>query len=215
MRSAVWMSLSVVIGFLSRELARRDSRQQSARGAGFAEFGFTSHWGSTVVACAASVGAMWVSTRTHTDAVTLVHCILVWSGIWLSFVDIDTHTIPRGSQCVAWCLACLVVTVTAIVVSELSFTGAIVGSLVMWGLMKMVELLSQGDIGPADAVFAGFLGMFVGAQSIALVSVALFVAFMAGGLVALVLIVVYRFGKRSQLPFAPFLFLGAVVAVLR
>jgi leader peptidase (prepilin peptidase)/N-methyltransferase len=105
--------------------------------------------------------------------------------------------------------------VLSVVGDSVSLLGIAVGSLAMWGVMKAVELLSRGDVGPADAVFAGYLGMFVGSSSVSLVPLALMTAFVAAGLVALVLMVVLRFGRRTHLPFAPFLFLGAVSAVLR
>lgn len=215
MRSVVWVVVAAVLGSASGHLARRDSERQRLRGSCFADVRFTSHRASTAVACVFCASVVALSARANGDLVVLNHCILVWSGTWLSFVDIDTHTVPRRSQIAVVCAATPVLVLSSSAGAEVSLGGAATGSFAMWGVMKATELLSRGDIGPADAVFAGHLGMFVGARSVSLVPAALVTAFVCAGLVALALLVLCRFGRRSQIPFAPFLFLGSVVAVLR
>jgi leader peptidase (prepilin peptidase)/N-methyltransferase len=79
----------------------------------------------------------------------------------------------------------------------------------------MVELLSRGDIGHADVVLSGYLGLFVGAIGLQLVPLAIFASFFFAGLVAVVMIATKRMTRRSHLPFGPFLVSGMVLAVLR
>ena len=215
MRSAVWLCVSFSLGVVACRLAACDSSRQRARGAHFADTRFTGHWSSVAVSVAAVSVVVWLSQSANPDSLVVLHCALAASGVWLSLVDIDTHTVPRRSQIAVVCAATPVLVLSSSAGAEVSLGGAVTGSFAMWGVMKATELLSRGDIGPADAVFAGHLGMFVGARSVSLVPAALVTAFVCAGLVALALLVLCRFGRRSQIPFAPFLFLGSVVAVLR
>ena len=184
-------------------------------GSFFADVRFASHWSSACAAIVLCGLVVVVSALRNPGATVAFHCMLAGTGTWLSLVDIDTHTVPRRSQMTVWCVAAVLTVVLSLAGDSVSLSGVATGSLAMWGVMKVIEALSRGDIGPADAVFAGYLGMFVGGRSVSLVPFALMTAFVTAGLVALVLMVVLRFGRRRHLPFAPFLFLGAVTAVLR
>lgn len=212
---AVWVSVAVGVGAASRALAARDSTQQRRRGAVFADVQFTSHRSSIAVACLLCAVVVALSARQNPGVTVAFDCILAGSGTWLSFVDIDTHTVPRRSQVIVWTGAAALLSVAGLAGGSVSMTGAAGGSVAMWGVMKTIEMLSRGDMGPADAVFAGYLGMFVGSRSVSLVPAALMTAFVLGGVAALLLAVVGGFGRRSHLPFAPFLFLGAIISVLR
>ena len=214
MRSAVWLCVSFSLGVVACRLAACDSSRQRARGAHFADTRFTGHWSSVAVSVAAVSVVVWLSQSANPDSVVVLHCALAASGVWLSLVDIDTHTVPRRSQSTVWAVSLPLVLAVTAVDPALSFGGAALGAFVMWLIMRATETLSGGDMGPADAVFAGYLGMYVGVHSVSLVPFALFVAFVSGGVVALALMVA-RTRTPGHLPFAPFLFLGAVVAVLR
>jgi len=214
-RIAVWSVVAAVSGVTSWALARRDSKQQRCRGSSFADIRFTSNRWSVVAACSMCIALIVISAMRNPNTTVAIHCVLAWSGCWLSLVDIDTHTVPRRSQMIVWSVAATFLVALSLANEPSSVLKAMFGSLAMWGVMKTLELLSRGDLGPADAVFAGYLGMFVGNQSVSLVPVALMAAFVLGGGVALVVMVVYRFTRGSHLPFAPFLFLGTMAAVLR
>lgn len=212
---AVWVTVAALVGVASRELARRDSERQRERGAAFADVRFTSYQWSVVVACALCVAIVAVSALQNDHDSVVLHCVLAGTGTWLSLVDIDTHTVPRRSQMIAWSVAAVMFASLSFVTGSVAMDRVMAGALTMWGAVKAIEVLSRGELGAADAVVAGYLGMFVGHRSITLVPVALTTAFVSGGVAAAVLMVVCRFGRRSHLPFVPFLFLGAVVAVLR
>jgi leader peptidase (prepilin peptidase)/N-methyltransferase len=81
--------------------------------------------------------------------------------------------------------------------------------------MRLLEMLSRGDLGHADVVLSGYLGLFIGAVGSERLATALFVSFLIAGLVALVMIATKRATRTSHIPFGPFLFVGMVVAVLR
>lgn len=75
--------------------------------------------------------------------------------------------------------------------------------------MVILALLWSGGMGPGDAKMALFMGAFLGAQ----VLVALFLAFLAGAIVGLYLILVHKRSRKTHVPFGPFLAFGSMIAL--
>lgn len=86
-------------------------------------------------------------------------------------------------------------------------TGGFIGGAVMLG----IALVSRGGMGGGDIKMMAWMGLILGWKMTLL---ALFLSFVIGGLVSLILIV-GRFKKRKDyIPFGPFLAVGGCVALL-
>jgi prepilin signal peptidase PulO-like enzyme (type II secretory pathway) len=71
--------------------------------------------------------------------------------------------------------------------------------------------LSKGRaMGFGDVKFGLFMGLFLGWPNIA---VALFTAFMIGGFMGIILILLKKKGMKSEIPFGPFLITGTFIAL--
>ena len=77
-------------------------------------------------------------------------------------------------------------------------------------LFTIIIIVSRGGMGWGDAKMAGLVGAVTGY----LIPLAVFVAVVAGGLLAVVLLVTGVRKRKQAIPFGPFLAIGAVVAVL-
>jgi len=75
--------------------------------------------------------------------------------------------------------------------------------------LGLLALLLPRGMGMGDAKLAAFTGIFLGYQQIT----AHFLAFFLGSLVGLILMAVGKKGRKSRIPFGPFLAAGAVVAL--
>lgn len=76
--------------------------------------------------------------------------------------------------------------------------------------MLMIYLLSRGGMGFGDVKLAAALGLCLGLDNIL---VCLLLAFVTGGIVAAVLLVIRAKGRQEAVPFGPFLCLGALVSI--
>jgi len=65
-----------------------------------------------------------------------------------------------------------------------------------------------------DVKLLAFTGLALGYFHWYLVMVQLFMGFLAGALIAIPLIVLAKKGRKDRLPFAPFLAIGAVIALV-
>ncbi len=77
--------------------------------------------------------------------------------------------------------------------------------------MLALALISRGGMGGGDVKLAALLGLYLGPLN---TGVALFSAFLIGGIGALFLLVIGLKGRKDAIPFGPYLSLGALLAEL-
>ncbi len=78
-------------------------------------------------------------------------------------------------------------------------------------LFLLIAILSRGGMGMGDVKMAALMGLMLGFPS---VLVGLFLAILAGGVVALILLALRKKGRKQAIPFGPFLVLGTMLALL-
>src|SRR3954452_18346435 len=99
-----------------------------------------------------------------------------------------------------------------LVVDPSAVPGQLLAGLAAGGFFLLAALASPSGMGMGDVKLAGMMGLFLGRE----VGVALLVALLAGTLVGAAIMARQgaRIGRRTTVPFGPFLALGGVVATL-
>ncbi len=92
-----------------------------------------------------------------------------------------------------------------------SLASSLAGGAAGFLFFLAIVLVRPGGMGGGDVKLAGLLGLLLG---LAGVVIAVWVAVVAGGLVAAALLLLRMRGRRSEMPFGPFLAGGAAVALL-
>ncbi len=145
---------------------------------------------------------------------TPAFCVLMAGLVGLSWIDLRIKRLPRAI--IHW---------TAIVGVPLLCVAAIVehepkriwmmalGAVISFALMGAIYLGSRGGLGDGDVRLAPLLGGYLGFLNPGLAPVGLFFGFAAGAVVGVALMVAKRAGRRTAVPFGPFLALGTVLAV--
>jgi leader peptidase (prepilin peptidase)/N-methyltransferase len=90
-----------------------------------------------------------------------------------------------------------------------------IGAIAMRVFLRVLQVLSRGDMGSGDVTLGGFLGLYLGWISFETVLVGLLAGFLAGGVFALFAVILRKAGRNTRFAFGPFLIVGALVAVLR
>lgn len=88
--------------------------------------------------------------------------------------------------------------------------SALAGGVTLFGLLYLIALASRGGMGGGDIKLSLAIGLALGWR---LGLVAIFLAFLVGGIIALVFMVFRRVAGKAQVPFGPFLAGGAVTAM--
>lgn len=87
----------------------------------------------------------------------------------------------------------------------------ITGGLLGFGVLFLIALLSSGAMGIGDIKLALFIGLITGYPEIILT---LFLAFVAGGLIAGILLLLDEISLKDPIAFGPFLALGGMITLL-
>lgn len=74
----------------------------------------------------------------------------------------------------------------------------------------LIAVASRGGMGGGDIKLAAVMGVFLGWP---LIATALFISFMLGGVVGVVLLLLRRRGRKDPVPFGPFLAAGGLAAL--
>jgi leader peptidase (prepilin peptidase)/N-methyltransferase len=88
---------------------------------------------------------------------------------------------------------------------------AIIGGGVGFLILLLPAIIYRGGMGWGDIKLAGMMGLILGFP---LILVAMFFAIVSGGIVAAILLVTKKKGRRDAIPFGPFLAAAAVLTLL-
>jgi leader peptidase (prepilin peptidase)/N-methyltransferase len=132
--------------------------------------------------------------------------VLLASLVAITGIDVDHQIIPD------------VITLPGIVAGALanlavpgrSIVDSLLGIGLGGGIFLAIILVSGGGMGGGDMKLGAMLGAFLGWR---LTLIALFVAVVVGGIVAVAVLAAGRKGRKDPIPFGPFLAAGGTVAL--
>ena len=131
--------------------------------------------------------------------------LLVVGGL-ASFIDWEHHLLPDRLVLPTLALSVLLIGATA------DPRPALIGAASWCSAFAILALLNPNGLGWGDVKFAALLGSLCGAVDVKLIPIAIFLALLTGGAYALFLIAQGK--RRSQIPFGPFMFLGAITSLV-
>jgi len=142
------------------------------------------------------------------------YCILMAVLVAQTWIDLKTQRLPREITYTGIILGAVALSIAAIVIDEpnriwMMALGAAIALVAMW----LIYTLSRGGMGDGDVRLAPLLGMYLGWLNPGIVLPGLFFGFIAGAVVGVAMMAVDRAGRRTAVPFGPFLALGTVVAI--
>lgn len=126
-----------------------------------------------------------------------------------AYVDLHERIIPN--ELVLFGLVAGLAVMLLAPYPEKSWMQALTGGAAGFGFLLLLALLVPAGMGMGDVKLSAVLGLFVGLNYIGMGMV---LSFLAGGLVSAVLLLLRAVGRKSHIPFGPFLSLGHIVTVL-
>lgn len=142
------------------------------------------------------------------------YCILMAVLVAQTWIDLHTQRLPREITYWGIGLGAIALVVAALVLDEpdriwMAGLGAVIALAAMW----LIYYFSRGGMGEGDVRLAPLLGMYLGWLNPGIVLPGLFFGFLAGAIVGVTMMIVDRAGRRTAVPFGPFLALGTLVAI--
>ena len=216
MRDIVFTLIGAASGYKASARARIDISRFRTAGETFGESHFTDAKGSTpIVVVVTSALYFLLAQQFEHDLTVLTFGVLVGAGMWLSIIDIDTHLLPRRIVYRTIAVAMPLLVLSAFFDDTGSVFGMFIGGLGMWCMLRVLEVLSRGDLGGGDVGLGGLLGLYLGWLSYEAILVGLIAAFFVGGLFAVALLATRKANRNTHFAFGPFLIVGTLIAVLR
>ena len=138
-----------------------------------------------------------------------------WLLVVVTVIDVQTHRIPnRLTYPLTPALLALMTAGAALEGTPGAAVRAALGGVVAFSLLLLLALLNPRGMGMGDVKLAASIGIGLGYLGWGHIWLGLFTAFFGGGVIAGILLLLRRRGRKDHLPFGPWLALGALAALL-
>jgi len=145
---------------------------------------------------------------------TIAFCALMAGLVALTWIDLHTKRLPREITYTTAAIGAPLLCVAALTEGEpRRILTMLLGAVIATALMGLIYLVSRGGMGDGDVRLSPLLGLYLGWLNPGIVPVGLFYGFLMGAVVSLLLMMVGKVGRRSSIPFGPFLAAGTVLAI--
>jgi leader peptidase (prepilin peptidase)/N-methyltransferase len=133
----------------------------------------------------------------------------------LSIIDARAHRLPNVLTLSAYPAVAVLLLVPAIAGQRADdLLRAALGGAVLLGFYAILHLVNPAGMGLGDVKLAGPMGALLGWLSWSVVLVGGFLGFAFGAVAGIALLLARRAGRKSALPFGPFMLAGAWLAIL-
>ena len=148
------------------------------------------------------------------DPVLPAFCIMGAALVALVWIDLREFRLPREITYTAFGMSLAVIVVAALVDGEPErIWQSLLGAGIALAIMGLIYVASRGGMGDGDVRLAPLLGLHLGYLNPGIVPIGLFLGFLIGAVVGVAMMAASRAGRKTALPFGPFLAAGTVLAV--
>jgi leader peptidase (prepilin peptidase)/N-methyltransferase len=148
-------------------------------------------------------------------AVLPAYLYLAAVGVALALIDFDHHRLPDALTLPSYPVALVLLAVAAVAEDgHTPFLRALWGMLALFAFYALLWLVYPAGMGLGDVKLSGVLGLYLGWIGWGALVVGAFSAFVLGGLVGIGVILVAGGGRKTKVPFGPFMLLGTLVGIL-
>jgi leader peptidase (prepilin peptidase)/N-methyltransferase len=138
-------------------------------------------------------------------------------GAALTLIDLDVHRLPDLLVLPSYPIAFVLLLVPTVVTGQWgALLRGVLAGLALFVVYLVLALISPGGggLGFGDVKLAGVLGLLLGWLGWGPVVVSVLAAFVTGGVIALILLLVGRASRSSHIAFGPSMILGAWAALM-
>ena len=165
------------------------------------------------LATAAVFGAMAAAIGADPALPAFLYLAAIGVALWM--IDIDVKRLPDPIVLPSYVVGIVLLAAAAAVSGEWGdLVRALIGMAALYAFYFLLALIYPAGMGFGDVKLAGVLGLYLAWLGWAELVVGAFLGFFLGGVVGIVLILVRRAGRKSQLPFGPYMLAGAFIAIL-
>ncbi len=145
-----------------------------------------------------------------------LYAAFFWVLVVLTIIDLDHKLLPNRIVYPAFIAGWIGIVADALLTDRTGdLTRAALGAAVFGGLLFTIAFIVPAGMGMGDVKLALVLGTFLGyLGGLPLVLAGMFLSFVAGGVIGVVVMLVTGGSRKMQVPFGPFLAAGTVAAIV-
>jgi leader peptidase (prepilin peptidase)/N-methyltransferase len=165
----------------------------------------------------ALTGALFLITALHfgLDWALPAYIYRVAVGVALALIDLDTRRLPDALTLPSYPVGLGLLGVAALADGEWhGLLRAVIGAAIAFAFYFTVWFVAPRGMGFGDVKLAGVLGLYLGWLSYVVLATGLFLGFFLGAVVSIGLVLFAGAGRKTKIPFGPFMIAGAYLAVL-
>ncbi|MGV9192786.1 prepilin peptidase [Microbacterium sp. MC2] len=146
--------------------------------------------------------------------IAIAYVYLASISIALALIDLDTHRLPNSIVLPSYLVLGVLLTAACLFgASWEALLRAAVGGAVLYAFYFILRFAQPGGMGGGDVKLAGVLGIALGWIGWGALIVGAFAAFVLGGVFGIALMVARRAGRKTAIPFGPWMIAGAWVGI--
>ncbi len=135
-------------------------------------------------------------------------------SVALLLIDLDVKRLPNVIVLPSYVVLGVLLTAASAMEQDWeALVRAAIGMAALWGLYFILVVIYPAGMGFGDVKLAGVLGMLLAWHSWAALIVGGFLGFFLGGVWTLPLLLLRRVGRKTGIPFGPFMLAGAFLAL--
>jgi leader peptidase (prepilin peptidase)/N-methyltransferase len=135
-------------------------------------------------------------------------------GVALTMIDLDVQRLPDILTLPSYAVGLVLLGVAAAYTNDPgALERAALGMVILFGVYALLWLVYPAGMGLGDVKLAGVIGLYLGYLGWGQLVVGGFAAFLLGAVVSIGLVVFRDAGRKSRVPFGPFMLLGVLVGI--
>ncbi|MCU1693335.1 MAG: prepilin signal peptidase PulO-like peptidase [Frankiales bacterium] len=136
-------------------------------------------------------------------------------GLALALIDLDCKRLPDALTLPSYPVGAVLLGLAALLGSDSgSWPRALLGGVAMFAVYFLLCLAYPAGMGFGDVKLSGVLGMYLAWLSWGVLAVGLFLGFLLGGVFGVALMAFKKGGRKTAVPFGPFMLSAALIAIL-
>jgi len=146
--------------------------------------------------------------------VTVAYLYLAAISIVLTLVDLDTRRLPNAIVLPGYVVLGVLFTLACVFGAPWeALLRSAIGGAGLFAFYLLLRALGRGGMGGGDVKLAGVLGLALGWIGWGALLVGAFAAFLLGGVYGVILMITRRAGRKSAIPFGPWMIAGVWVGI--
>jgi len=155
-----------------------------------------------------------VAVRVGLHATLPAYLYLAAISVALALIDLDVKRLPDKIVLPSYVVALALLGVAAIAGHDgHAFLRGLEGMVAYYGVFYILAFLYPAGMGFGDVKLAGVLGLYLGWIGWGALAVGAFTGVLLGAVVGIGLMAAQRAGRKTAIPFGPFMLIGAILAV--